>query len=434
MATSLTPKAAGISSMSQAYVQPGVNFFASDRHLVGSSGGFHESIYPNPMNPNAPTLEFKIGGDQSTMVDMRSIHLRIKAKMTDNTFEDLGVDQDGAPANNLLHSLFTNYELALQGKVVETGNNMYAQKAYIENEVSQNPQSKITWLKCHGYEYEAEPENRNHQVHRDRMTSVKDGNEMNLYGELAVDFFSTENFLLPGVEARLKLTRSADKFVTISDDDLKDYHIEILEARLEVHKIVPSPDAWASVLRGWQSKPARYAYTEVIPKNFIINLGHDTLTLDDVFDGKSISRITMGFLTNDSFSGRNVSNPHSYHNPGVERIEIIREGQAVGCTPLHFQDDGVMAYYNTLRALGIRRSGGNGIRLQHFQNHFILSFALTSDLRVKEDLDRPELTGGRIRIVIKFHAHAIVAHTRFIVLGERRAAVYIDKDKNVYQD
>jgi hypothetical protein len=104
---------------------------------------------------------------------------------------------------------------------------------------------------------------------------------------------------------------------------------------------------------------------------------------------------------------------------------------AVGNTPIKFDDGGINAYYDTTRALGVRRIGGNGIPFSDFNNHFMLCFALTADLRTKDNAIRPELIGGKLRVELDFDNDAIAEPMRFIIMGEKKSVVYIDHNKVV---
>jgi hypothetical protein len=70
------------------------------------------------------------------------------------------------------------------------------------------------------------------------------------------------------------------------------------------------------------------------------------------------------------------SNPYHYQKFDLSRVLLYREGQSVGSTPLVLASN-TRAYFNTIKALHAQHSG-NGIKLEHYNNHFILVFVLTA--------------------------------------------------------
>ena len=116
MTTANPPSMRIANSASEPFVQPGMNYFSPDRHLVGTSGGFHETVYPNPMNPNTPILQFEFWGERTTVVDMRSIHLKVKARILAPDGTTLTEADEGTTANNLLHTLFQTMSLQFRAK------------------------------------------------------------------------------------------------------------------------------------------------------------------------------------------------------------------------------------------------------------------------------------------------------------------------------
>lgn len=418
----------------------GTSYFVPEHRLDDIVRGYNELVYPNPTNPNTSTLQFEFTGERSSVVDLRSIHLKLQFKMLTLDGDEIEEEAEtkivnGCYANNILHTLFSNYELSLQGKVIATANNMYPQKAFMEIELSQPMVSKESILKCHGYSFEEDPaDTKNDPAFASRRQQVVNSGLVNLYGQLAVDFFGTGNFLLPDIEARLTLTRASDSFAAISVDSTKgQYKIVITKAMLYIHKLSLQPMVMTSIYRALQRQPARYNFMEMIPKSYIISTHHNEFVVEDIFEGASIRRMIFGFIKNNAYTGSAGLNPLKFINPGIKSVRIIRDGEPVGCTPLFFDDGLVRAYTNTLLALNVQELG-NGITLSNFKNHFMLAFAFTSDLQTKDDAIRPELVGGKIRLELQFDDGAIDDTTRLVVFGEKRAAVYIDKDKNVYRD
>lgn len=433
----------------------GLSYFLPEHRLDDIVRGYDEIIYSNPTNPNTSTLQFEFSGERNSVVDLRSIHLKLQFKMVKSDNSDIVVTSETVTtdsvttkvdkinacyANNILHTMFSNYELSLQGKVVASANNMYAQKAFMETELSTPASLKREqgWLKCHGYSFEEDPADVGEgAAFKARKLEIVDSGLVNLYGQLAVDFFGTGNFLLPDIDVRLTLTRSSDSFATIASDPATErgYKIIVTKANLYIHKLALQPTVITSVYRALQQQPAKYNFKECLTKSYLISANHNEFFVDDVFEGAPIRRLVFGITNNLAYTGTDGLNPHKYVDPGLKCVRLIRDGEPVGCTPLFFDDGYVRAYTNTLYALGMKSGGGgNGINIDNFANHFLLAFTLTSDLQTKDEAIRPELVGGRIRIELQFNDGVIRETKRLVVFGEKRSAVFIDKDRNVFKE
>ena len=209
------------------------------------------------------------------------------------------------------------------------------------------------------------------------------------------------------------------------------YRIRIDNASLFVHKLEVADDEYVRLERRLASGPAYYEYLEIIPKTYIIPKGHNHMIEEDIFSSAPIRRIVLAMNINEQFTGTLGSNPFHYKKFDLTRVQLLREGSPVGCTPLKLENN-TRAYYNTIRALNAEHSG-NGITMAEFPNHFILVFVLTADLEAKDTTTRPELTGGRLRLQLEF-GKATPHPIEVLLLGERKSAVYIDQNRSVLKN
>lgn len=413
-----------------------LQFFDPSHILVNYTRGYDEEVFPQT-SPDGPVLEFEFSGAKSQMngsvIDTSTIELELVVKISTDEEEENDVERP-TYVNNLMHSLFSNCELYLQGVQVSTTNNLYAHKTLIETELSHPTECKKTILRCQGYAFEDDPgDTRDGEAFESRRASVKDRQPIHLYGNIAIDFFGTDKFLLPDVEARIRLIRSANSFVLIRNPESEvNYTVKIIKASIHIHKLELKTDSFLSIERALTKKPARYPFTEVISKSFIIPQGSSQFRKDDVFTKEPVSRIVLAMNKEIDFTGLSITNPYHYRKFNLQRITIEREGLAVGGTPLDTLSSDVRSYYNTLKSLGIEHCG-NGIRLEDIDNHYILAFRLTADTKTNDDSLRPELTGGRLSVVLEF-SKPLGYPLRVFFYGERRSNIYISGKRDVLKN
>ena len=235
---------------------------------------------------------------------------------------------------------------------------------------------------------------------------------------------------------RVRLYRSPDQFVLIHPNSAKesqgDFSLQILNASLLVHKLEFKNETYLTIERMLSRKAAHFDFREIVPKSFLISSGVTLYYRDDIFNRAPISRLVMFMVPEKSFSGNFETNLFHFRLMNLETVRLNRERSLVGATPLHLNDNLVRSYYQSLKALGFEH-GGNGITLGNFENHFCLVFKLTVDYHIEDNTIRPELTGARLGLELKF-SKATTDQVRPNLLGERRSVVLIDRNREVLKN
>ncbi len=413
--------------------------------LVNYKRGFQQTIGLKTNNPDGSVLEFEFEGAVQNVISMKNIYLQAEFEVDQkNPKRDADgnvEDNEGCFVNNILHSLFSNVEITLQHNAqVFNANNLYPFKALVENELSQTTGCKETILIAHGYSYEKAPEKiaANDGPFHERRGRVVKGETFSVYGRLAIDFFDSDKYLLPGVHVNIKLIRAPQEFVIISLDETKKYAIRMKNAKLRVHFLELNDASYVSMQRALEEKPACYRFFELVPRSFIITNDINLFEQDDIFNCVAIRRMVILLNVNTHVTGDARENPFYFRKFDLSNITITREGAEVGLTPYKlgtgkYEYDNLRLYNDTIEALGVQVNG-NGIPFDDFiTDHFTPVFALTADLNVKDGTSRPELTGGRINIKLEFST-PLEEPLRLIVLGERESAVYINSKLQVQKN
>jgi hypothetical protein len=91
--------------------------------------------YPisSTLNSDTAPIEFEIKGQGDEYLDLSQSYLQVVCKFTKGDGTDLtGANSTSTPVNNILHSLFSEIDVSLNGKVVTPGTDTYPYKAYLE--------------------------------------------------------------------------------------------------------------------------------------------------------------------------------------------------------------------------------------------------------------------------------------------------------------
>ena len=94
---------------------------------------------------NAP-IEFIIPPQTEHWTDLSQSYLYVKFKIIKADGHPLDADSNVDPVNNFLHSMFSSVDLYLNNKLISSNSDTYLYRAYIENLLSYNADSKSTFL------------------------------------------------------------------------------------------------------------------------------------------------------------------------------------------------------------------------------------------------------------------------------------------------
>ena len=190
-------------------------------------------------------LEFEVLGDKNNFFNLQGTGLKKIARIVRSNGTLLWTHATDAAdrytpyfVNIPLSSLFSECTLSLIVEKKSAINANFADKSYIETEVSYGNDAKKTWwLAVQGYCYIENPSaidgngRRSENVTKNKAL-VAASNELKLFAKDACDFLSCDKHLISGVTNKFSLRRSHNDFVVISEDAATDYKAQIIEAKL----------------------------------------------------------------------------------------------------------------------------------------------------------------------------------------------------------
>ena len=125
-----------------------LDIFSKPEVLVSFNNCFEQETLPVTAH-DAPVFEFVLTTDRNIYLDLQSVELKLEAKIgkgvngNTNLEAELTGGNTVAKAtdkvsfiNNTLHSFFSNCDILINNEIVHTSNNLYAQRAFVETELS----------------------------------------------------------------------------------------------------------------------------------------------------------------------------------------------------------------------------------------------------------------------------------------------------------
>lgn len=387
-------------------------------------------------------VEFVVSSSNDEYIDIGRTFLYVKVKIVNQDKSDLEQDAKCGPVNLFMHSLFSQIDLQLNGKLISPSINTYPYKAYLETLLSYGSDAKKSqlgselWYFDNGNMNEFNPhvdEGNDGFITRGKMTSKSKAVEM--MGRLHCDFFQQDRYLINGVEMKLKLIRSPEAFHLMADDDK--YLTVIEDVSLFVRKVKLNPAIPVAHNKALsQGKTVKYPIRRGIVSTFTIPTGNMSINKDNVVMGQLPRRVIVGLVTNQSVNGDVKSNPYDFKNLDLNYFALYVDGELFPNKPLDpdFEDDQFLRAYMTLfEGTGMLNDNkGHGIKRTNYKNGFALyAFDLTPDMTEGSHID--PIKHGSIRMEIHFKK-ALAQTVNAIIYSEYDNLIQIDRARNVITD
>ena len=279
-----------------------------------------ETIYRPVASVDQSDLEFVIPADNDTYIDL-NIRLFVRGKLTAQDGKDLDATDFTGVTNNLLHSLFSQCSITLNGTSITQSTDLYQYRAYLETLLTYGTDAATSHL-TNTYWYvdngdllacdptKTESTNRGFVAQWDR---IKQSKEVQLFGRLHSDICNAIPYLLPGVRLQIKLTKAGRAFYLMNTKADSTTQFKFLEVYLVVNRIRANP-AYLLAHNATLAKGglARYNLTRVELKSFAYSGGTKSLSIDNAVIGQLPKRLLFTMVKNADFIGSLDMNPFNF--------------------------------------------------------------------------------------------------------------------------
>ena len=391
-------------------------------------------------------IEFSIPGTSTDYIDPAHVYLYVECKVTKADGTNINDNAKVAPVNLLLHSLFQQLDVSLNGKLVSSSTNTYAYRAYIETLLNYGKAAKETQLTSSLWYKDAVnmdytrtdgDDNVNNGFVK-RAEHINRSRTVDMIGRLHCDLFHQEKLLLNQIGMHVKLARSDNKFVLMNGDgaDVK-YRVKIEKAELLVRKVSILDGVQLAQAKALENDNAKYPLQRVICKTYTIPAQTQNHTQESIFTGQLPTRVVLGFVDNDAFNGSYAKNPFNFKHYNITSISLNVDGQERTLKPIecNFERGRVSRAYMSL-FWGTRKAFKDediDVNRDEYANGYTLfCFDLTPDLgETVEHLNL--IKSGNIRLVVYF-AQPVPNTINAIVYGEFQNVLEVDRNRNIFYD
>ena len=201
---------------------------------------------------NRAPIDFDIVGRGEQYIDTNNIQLYMRAKIVQPGVGNiLAEDSTVALVNLLLHSLFSQVHVSLNGTLISNSTNTYPYRAMLKTLLSYGSDAKTLQLTSKMYYKDdtgrmdvfrirkdaGQLLNTGHLAHR---AHAKVSNEFDMIGRIHADIFFQERYVLNEVGIKVRLVRSKDAFCLLGDTPA-DAKVEITHASVSyTHLTLPT--------------------------------------------------------------------------------------------------------------------------------------------------------------------------------------------------
>jgi hypothetical protein len=409
------------------------------------SGTYVEYRPISTLTDGAP-IEFDVTSSGDDYLDFASSYLHVKAKIERANGDALVPADTVGPVNNLLHSLFSQVDVSLNGTLITNSSNTYHYRAYLENLLSYGPAAKSSQLTTElFYKDEAgKMDKANPLADADadknkglakRHSFIVRSREVDLIGRIHSDIFFQQRYMLNEVNTKIKLTRSKDSFCLMATGDHV-FKIKITSAALMIRKVKISSSVYLAHAKTLESGMAKYPIRRVICKSFTIPAGYLDISQEKLFSGQLPTRLILGCVDNRAFNGDLARNPFNFQHFSLRSLSVYLDGQQTSIKPLALDFTNgqyITSYLGLFNGIGKdNRDEGNDIDREEFANGYALyAFDLTPDLTDSESFNLARQ--GTVRVDLTFGA-ALANTVTVVAYAEFENIIEIDRNRNVVFD
>jgi len=437
MASSSKKKNGAASDGVHHYVRSELDIFKKEGYDLSIVGSQMNEYFPiAPLNDSAAPITFNIPGTDTHYLDLAKSRLYLRLKITLADCSDIAATDVVAPVNNICHSLFSQCSVYLNETQITPTSNYYAYRAYLERLLCFSKEFNKTQSSLSGYFKEKEPKN-NDETKDDSfkkriIMSAKSG-VFEVVGRPHSDIFVQKDFIPPGIDLRVVLTRTPDVFA-LHAKAAGAYKLQILEAKMQILKHKIQPAVAMHHIKMWERNDVASIYLNKVDiKTYGLPKETLTSTQENILSGELPSRLVVAIVKTSDMIGDITSNPFVFGGYDLKSIQISvnSDNNDSRYLEVDFSKNNIRikeAVYNIFKSLGIDNCDAS---IDFTEEDFVNDRALyVYDISPVWD-GLPPPRHGNIKIDLKFSKQTADPLT-VICYTEIPTVLNIDKTKQVF--
>lgn len=394
-------------------------------------------------------IEFDIPISNDEYLDLQNIFIWLKGKLTDKDGNDFNSNQDGRYSliNYSLNTIFDQLSVFIGGTLVSQSSNTYHYLSFIEGVLNITPNTCDTLMRTAGFISPYKKVDYDFDSVDSTLSNIfKSSKTFTLYGKCHGAIFNSDKLLLNGLNLRLIFTRASPKFYSMgkaADGQIPaaEPKLNLSEISLFVRKAKVNPAVLNAHNKALQISKAIYPIKRSVVKILNLPSGQSAFGLDNIFIGQQPSKIILGIVSNDAYSGSYTLNPFAFKNYNLNFICIHLNGESFPKTPYSpdFRtgfNNYEREYYDFLMNIGANRTTYQpAIDYDNYSKGICLyCFNFDSDFETSNNEDYINVPrNGFLNVELKFREN-ITQALKVICYAVFDNVIEIDENRNVSVD
>lgn len=435
------------------------DFFTTPPVMLSEEESYYMKVFPITSIDNQAPLIYEFDIDDGHYADLNNCfhYLRMRIMKSDRTTEVTapgnndqgnpiadGNNQLVAPINYFGNTLFQNVELYLNGELVESSNNLYPYKSYLQAFLSYSGECKKSQLAVAGYY--ADTGGVDTDAIRNRMNNEACENEgllkrfklarystpVTTISPLHLDFSTQQKYLQNRTHVKIRLSRVDAKFGLISSANNGNFSFIFQRAYLLVRMIKPRESLRLAVEEALTTTDAKYPVKKCEMRFYTFSGTSNSLHEPNLYSGHLPTRIALGLVETAALDGHFQKSPFNFKPFNVNEVNLKVNGKSITNDPIKIDlanSDYVLPYFWLYKGTGGFLDNESIVNYEEYKNgNFLYVFDLTEDGdHGLDEYHQPK--SGVISIDIRTspaanHPLALVA------MFENEIIITCDKDRN----
>ena len=423
-----------------------LDLFSTPMTQVSVESGAWAEFNPVSAITDTMPVEFNISGAGTSYIDLAHTQIMVRAQILNANGTPIDNTAHVTPCNLLLHSLFSEVDVHLNGTLISSSNNTYPYRAYLETLLSYGQDAKKSQLTAALYYKDEGGATGFEEGHAEDATNAgmvarhaffQNGGIVQMHGPIHLDLMFQDRYLPSDVGMRLRFVRSKDAFCLMSNAQNPGFRVKIHECKLLIRKVHLSPSVFLAQAKAFEVGNAKYPIRRVVCKSYTVGNGMRDSVHEGLFTGQTPSRIVIGMVDNAAFNGSYTHNPFHFKHFNLSSIKIYVDGQpqsnikAIECDFAAHQS--LAGYMSLFSSSGkFRTDSGLDISRSEYERGFTLfAYDLSPDLCEEGYFNLAR--EGSVRVELKF-AQALQNAINVIVYAEIESIIEINREKQVLID
>ena len=388
-------------------------------------------------------LEFRIEGVRGAFIDLSKLILEIKLSLSKSGDQTkLGDDDHFSFVNGIGNTLFKAVQVYVGDQVCES-NPLYSYWSYIKMLTSFSPDSMETLGALTGFRNDATKSGS--RISTFTTASFTDASDkektfmsnckehgLHLTFPLMIDMASSDQYLLDGVNVRIRLEMAKQEWFLNGEANVADVRCNVDFATLHVTRLCPYPSALNSLnkaLGAGTGRVTRTVFNKTLSKQLVLARGQTSLTSDLPFGQVIPERLYCIIVPMPAFAGSYNENGLYFGHHNISEVALTMNGSVMYNNSMKFPHECSRVFYQTLEALGLENK--TVLSYDVFkEGHTLFVFnLLPEDLRNTLPVEQ---TGNlRLSITLK---EGIDKNMIVMLFGDIKSVLSIDQSRNVQVD